>query len=118
MRGHAVLSNFLCTPPAPPPAGVDVTLPEVGQDATTRERLEAHFSDESCASCHRTMDGIGFAFERFDWLGRSRTEEHGKPIDDKSTFTLDAFHAMGMIEVERYGTLDDGEGPVPGVLGG
>ncbi len=89
MRGFAVLSNFLCAPPPPPPPGVDVTLPDVGPDATTRERLEAHFSDPTCASCHKPMDGIGFAFESIDWLGRSRDEENGLPIDDESTFPLD-----------------------------
>ncbi|MBC8069174.1 MAG: DUF1588 domain-containing protein [Deltaproteobacteria bacterium] len=89
MRGYAVLSNLLCTPPPPPPPGVDVTLPEVGPDATTRERLEAHFSDPSCAGCHAPMDGIGFAFETLDWLGRYRDEENGQPIYDASTFPLD-----------------------------
>lgn len=89
MRGYAVLANFLCAPPPPPPPGVDVTLPDVGPDATTRERLEAHFSDPTCASCHKPMDGIGFAFESIDWLGRSRDEDKGKPIDDSSTFPLD-----------------------------
>jgi hypothetical protein len=34
------------------------------------------------------MDGIGFAFERIDWLGRSRDEENGQPIDDASMFAL------------------------------
>jgi mono/diheme cytochrome c family protein len=89
VRGFSVLKNFLCDPPPPPPAGVAVTLPEIGEDATTRERLEAHFSDPSCASCHAAMDGIGFTFEKIDWLGRSRTEEFGKPIDDSATFELD-----------------------------
>jgi hypothetical protein len=88
LRGYAVLANFLCTPPPPPPAGVDVTLPEVGPDATARERLEAHFSDDTCGACHRGMDGIGFAFESIDWLGRSRDQENGRAIDDASTFAL------------------------------
>jgi hypothetical protein len=88
LRGYAVLANFLCTPPPPPPAGVNVTLPDVGPDATARERLEAHFSDDTCGSCHRGMDGIGFAFERIDWLGRSRDEENGRAIDDASAFVL------------------------------
>jgi hypothetical protein len=88
LRGHAVLANLLCTPPPPPPAGVSVTLPEVGPDVTTRERLELHFSDPTCASCHRGMDGMGFAFESFDWLGRFRDHENGHPIEDTSTFTL------------------------------
>jgi hypothetical protein len=89
LRGYAVLASFLCSPPPPPPAGVNPTLPEVGPDATARERLEAHFSDDSCGSCHRGMDGIGFAFEGFDWLGRSRDEdESGNPIDAASMFAL------------------------------
>ena len=87
-RGYAVLSSLLCTPPAPPPPGVNVTLPDVGPDATARERLEAHFSDDVCGSCHRQMDGIGFAFEGIDWLGKSRDDDHGKPIDDVTMFTL------------------------------
>jgi len=88
LRGYAVLANLLCTPPPPPPAGVNVTLPEVGPDATARERLEAHFSDDTCGACHRGMDGIGFAFESIDWIGRSRDEENGRAIDDASTFVL------------------------------
>ena len=87
-RGYAVLASLLCTPPAPPPPGVNVTLPDVGPDATARERLEAHFSDDVCGSCHRQMDGIGFAFEGIDWLGKSRDDDHGKAIDDVSTFAL------------------------------
>jgi hypothetical protein len=89
LRGYAVLSNFLCTPPPPPPAGVSVTLPEIGEGKSTRERLQAHFSDPVCASCHKPMDGMGFAFEGIDWLGRSRELEFEKPIDDTSTFPLD-----------------------------
>ncbi|MBL8740288.1 MAG: DUF1588 domain-containing protein, partial [Myxococcales bacterium] len=89
LRGFAVLSNFLCTPPSPPPPGVSVTLPDIGEGKTTRERLEAHFSDPTCNACHGPMDGMGFAFEGIDWLGRSRSEEFSKPIDDTSTFPLD-----------------------------
>jgi hypothetical protein len=88
MRGYAVLANFLCAPPPPPPAGVQVTLPDVGPNASARERLEAHFSDATCGACHRTMDGIGFAFERIDWLGRSRDRENGHDISAVSTFLL------------------------------
>jgi hypothetical protein len=89
LRGYAVLANFLCKPPNPPPAGVSITLPDIGPGKTTRERLEAHFSDPACAQCHEAMDGMGFAFESIDWLGRSRTEEFGKPIQDETTFPLD-----------------------------
>ncbi|UQA56873.1 DUF1592 domain-containing protein [Polyangium aurulentum] len=89
LRGYAVLSNFLCNAPLPPPAGVSVTLPDIGEGKSTRERLEAHFSNPTCAACHKSMDGMGFAFEGIDWLGRSRDLEFGKPIDDTSSFQLD-----------------------------
>lgn len=88
LRGKAVLTSFLCTPPPPPPAGVSVNLPEVGPDVSARERLEQHMSDPACGSCHRGMDGIGFALERLDWLGRYREQENGHVIDDSSTFPL------------------------------
>jgi hypothetical protein len=101
LRGYAVLASFLCAPPGPPPAGVNVTLPDVGPNATARERLEAHFTDDVCGACHRTMDGIGFAFESIDWLGRSRTMEHGIEIDDTSTFELagDEMTVDGVTEI-------------------
>jgi hypothetical protein len=89
LRGFSVLSNVLCSPPPPPPAGISVTLPDIGPDATTRERLQAHFSEPACSSCHQAMDNVGFAFEGIDWLGRSRDQELGKAIDDSATFPLD-----------------------------
>jgi hypothetical protein len=90
LRGKAVLSGLLCTPPEPPPANVDATLPEVEDDVTTRERLEQHQSSPACNGCHASMDGIGFALEKLDWLGRFREEENDIAIDDTSTFELGA----------------------------
>ncbi|MBK6917616.1 MAG: DUF1592 domain-containing protein [Deltaproteobacteria bacterium] len=107
LRGFNVLANVLCTPPPPPPPGVSVTLPEIGPDATTRERLEAHFSDPSCAGCHAPMDGMGFTFESLDWLGRYREAEHGKPIDDASTFPLDGVDVSVEGPVELAAVLAD-----------
>lgn len=100
LRGYAVLAGFLCTPPGPPPAGVSVTLPPPVPGATTRQRLELHFSNATCGACHRSMDGIGFAFESYDWLGRSRDTEAGRPIDDTGTFVL------GGDEVSIDGAID------------
>ena len=52
------------------------------------ERLEAHFSDATCAGCHASMDGIGFALEKFDWLGRSRETENDREIDTRADFSI------------------------------
>ena len=88
LRGKAVLTGLLCTPPEPPPANVNTTLPEATTGASVRERLEMHMSSPSCRGCHAPMDGLGFALEGFDWLGRSREEDNGVAIDDESTFPL------------------------------
>jgi hypothetical protein len=88
LRGKAVLTGLLCTPPEPPPADVDTTLPEIDEDVTTRERLEQHMTAPACKGCHAGMDGIGFALEKLDWLGRFREEENGTAVDDESTFEL------------------------------
>lgn len=88
VRGRAILANLLCTPPPAPPPGVVPSLPPAMGEETTRERLERHFTDPTCATCHATMDGIGFTFEGYDWLGRGRTEELGRPIDTSGEFFL------------------------------
>jgi hypothetical protein len=90
LRGKAVLTGLLCTPPDPPPANVDTTLPEVAEGVGTRERLEIHMTAPACRGCHADMDGIGFALEKLDWLGRFREQENGAPIDDSSIFPLGA----------------------------
>ncbi|MEN9362301.1 MAG: hypothetical protein RL095_3836 [Verrucomicrobiota bacterium] len=73
LRGSAVLGDFLARPPppAPPDAG---SLAESGPAAqgNARERLAAHRSKASCASCHRSIDPLGFALEELDPLGRFR----------------------------------------------
>jgi hypothetical protein len=81
LRGKWVLDNLLCTPPRPPPPGVE-GLPEgTMTTGSIRERLEAHRNNPICAGCHRTMDPIGFGLDNFDAIGRYRTEDAGFPID-------------------------------------
>ncbi len=87
-RGQVVLGQLLCTPPLPPPPDVVPSLPPASEGQTTREQLEEHLDNPACSGCHATMDGIGFAFEHYDWMGSWRETEAGQPIDDASTFDL------------------------------
>jgi hypothetical protein len=87
-RGTVVLSQLLCRPPSPPPANVVPSLPPASGGETTRERFQRHFSDPSCASCHATIDGIGFAYEHYDPLGAWRTTENGHPVDAATSFVF------------------------------
>ena len=71
IRGKFVISNFLNTPPLPPPAAVFELEASAGPDArTVREQLELHSANPVCAACHRNMDPIGFALDNFNAVGQ------------------------------------------------
>jgi len=73
IRGKWVLDNILGAPPPPPPANVPVLEENsVRAGLPMRERLRQHRSNPVCASCHRTIDPVGFALENFDAVGRWR----------------------------------------------
>ena len=52
-----------------------------GASLTLRQLMERHRTDPDCASCHRTMDAIGFGLENYDPIGRWRERDEGGPID-------------------------------------
>ncbi len=90
LRGKWILENILNAPPPPPPPNVP-SLDEnaVGKAASLREQLEKHRANATCASCHARLDALGFAFERFDAIGRWREKD-------------------GPFAIETAGTLPDG----------
>ncbi|MEQ1507637.1 MAG: DUF1592 domain-containing protein [Myxococcota bacterium] len=96
IRGKFVLGQLLCSEPPPPPPDI----PAFDEDATAqtvREQLEQHRANPVCASCHESMDNIGFGLEGFDAIGRSRTEDRGFPVD--STGVLDGVSFAGAREL-------------------
>jgi hypothetical protein len=86
LRGKWVLDVLLGTPPPPPPPNVpaldDSTKTEkAGVPLSTRQRVEEHRRNPSCASCHRVIDPPGMALENFDATGAWREKDNGVPID-------------------------------------
>jgi hypothetical protein len=83
VRGKWILENILGTPVPPPPPDVPVLKgnQEGQKPRTMREQMAEHRANAVCASCHKTMDSIGFAMENFDAVGAWRTREAGQPID-------------------------------------
>jgi len=82
LRGKFVRANLLCNPPPPPPDDVDISVPELTEGTTARDRAAVHTSaGGNCAGCHILMDPIGLAFENFDAVGQFREYEGGSAID-------------------------------------
>ena len=58
---------------------------------TARDRLLAHATNPTCASCHTHSDPIGLSLEHFDSLGSTRLTENGQPIDDSAKIGSKSF---------------------------
>jgi hypothetical protein len=83
LRGKWLLDNILGAPPPPPPPNVP-GLEESGTDGKPlplRQLMERHRKNPGCASCHASIDPLGFVLENFDAIGRWRTTDAGSPID-------------------------------------
>jgi hypothetical protein len=75
LRGKWVLDNLLGAAPPPPPDNIPpLQEKDLGTAASMRERLEQHRANPSCASCHDSMDPIGFSLENYDAAGAWRVK--------------------------------------------
>jgi len=83
LRGVFVLKNVFGAPPPPPPPNVPaLDESNVAANLPMRERMAAHRSNPACASCHRTIDPVGFALENFNAVGQWREAEvDGQTVD-------------------------------------
>jgi hypothetical protein len=88
-RGDGALRRLLCTELIIPATLEVPPLPEPKPGQTTRERYEIH-SMSPCATCHKLIDPIGFAFEHYDAVGAYRDTEVNKPINAKGSYTFDS----------------------------
>ena len=105
IRGTWVLENIFGAPPPSPPPNVPALDNSVSASLPMRERLSAHRDNPACASCHKTIDPVGFALENFDALGRWRDYEAGKPVDVSGSLPGGAEFDNGVDGLEQ-GLLD------------
>ena len=89
-RGVWVSESILGISPPPPPPTVPAIDANVAGSATIREKLARHSQDTSCNTCHRKIDPLGFGLERFDPIGRYRSQypknQGGVKIDASGCF--------------------------------
>jgi hypothetical protein len=103
LRGVWVLGNIFGAPPPPPLPNVP-SLDEgvVSASLPMRQRLAAHRSNAVCASCHRTIDPVGFSLENFNAVGQWRDYE----ADDVALDVTGALPGAG--EFRGIAGLEDG----------
>jgi hypothetical protein len=87
-RGAEIYKRVLCGVVPPPPANVPPAK-EASEGGTTRMRFAEHSQNACAKGCHGLFDGIGFAFENYDGIGRYRTTDNDLPVDASGVVSLD-----------------------------
>ncbi len=87
-RGVFLRKHIMCDPVPPPPA--DVVIPNIPPEnpmLTARQQLENKTqTGEPCRTCHSRINPPGYAFGKFDQVGRFRdTDANNRPIDTTGT---------------------------------
>jgi hypothetical protein len=102
-RGRIVREQALCATVAPPPAAFTFDEAKITPDMTNREKFLTHTTNPACAGCHALFDGIGYAMEQYDAIGRFRTMDKNKTIDTAGTLPLPS----GTLQFANYIDLVD-----------
>jgi hypothetical protein len=85
-RGVFLIRYMLGRTLRPPAEAFSPLSPDLHPDLTTRERVELQTSPESCQVCHSKINGLGFALENYDAVGRYRESERSKEINSKGSY--------------------------------
>lgn len=85
-RGVFVLRKILDRPPPPAPANVPMLDEKQVGTRSIRDTLDQHMTKAQCQSCHRRIDPLGFALERFDPVGLLRDQVRSE--DGAQTFPI------------------------------
>jgi mono/diheme cytochrome c family protein len=86
-RGVFLIRYMLGRTLRPPKESFTPLSPDLHPDLTTRERVSLQTSPQSCQVCHTKINGLGFALENFDAVGRFRKQEGERPIDPAGQYT-------------------------------
>lgn len=103
VRGVFVNERILGVKIPPPPPGVPAIEPDIRGAKSIRDQLDKHRDNESCRSCHRTIDPPGLALESFDPVGRWRDRYgSGRGVKvDPAGVTEDGVKFAGIVDWKR-----------------
>jgi hypothetical protein len=80
-RGVWLARNVLGRTLNPPPIAVAPVAPDLQPNLTTRQRVQLQTKPAACMGCHNMINPLGYPLEKFDALGRLRTQENNQPVD-------------------------------------
>ena len=77
-----VLGGFL----KPPPEAIAFEDHKFDPNMSMREKVAELTRNNSCMTCHETINPLGFSLENFDAVGRFRTTEKDRPINPEADY--------------------------------
>ncbi len=106
-RGVVIREQVLCERLPSPPANIP-PLPAATEEAPTlRERVAQHTAGAVCQTCHRLINGAGFAFLQFDAVGAYEPVQDGMLVDATGNLELleDRSYRESFDDVEGFVSL-------------
>lgn len=88
-RGVFLTRNIVGLALRPPPMAVIFDETHFNPKLTMREKITELTRNNTCMSCHSTINPLGFSLENFDAIGRWRTQDNHKPVNPVSEFADD-----------------------------
>ncbi len=85
-RGVFLIRNIFGRTLRPPNEAFTPISPDLHPDLTTRERVSLQTSPDNCQVCHTKINGLGFALENFDAVGKFRIQEKSKLLDPSGNY--------------------------------
>lgn len=85
-RGVLIARSILGRTLLPPPQAQTPIPAALHPGMTTRQRVALQTKPPACMGCHSMINPLGFTLEKFDAIGRLRTEDNGSPVDDTGSY--------------------------------
>ncbi|WP_395753255.1 DUF1592 domain-containing protein [Prosthecobacter sp.] len=104
-RGVFLTRNIVGLSLRPPPMAVTFDESHFNPKLTMREKITELTRNNSCMSCHSTINPLGFSLENFDAIGRWRTKDNNKPVNADGEFSDDEgrkVHLTGPRDIVNY----------------
>lgn len=86
--------------PPPPPPGLDISV-TIDPGKPIRSQMEAATPGD-CQTCHAFANNAGFAFMKFDGLGRLQASDPGGAIDTSGVLVLDTEPALRFADLRSF----------------